>query len=145
MYAFFGIGAMFAPIIIGVFVDKGIMWSKYYYAPLTLSITLAILGYIAFKDCKSCPLDPLGGNFLPRLLVWAPLMRSWWCRRRAQRGNARRPGDARRRRYGRNRHSRPSDDVGIATHETRFEDSRSVARLLHDHARVSITLLLSSL
>ncbi|GAA5830612.1 hypothetical protein JCM3766R1_002781 [Sporobolomyces carnicolor] len=50
MYAFFGIGAMFAPIIIGVFVDKGIMWSKYYYAPLTLSITLAILGYIAFKD-----------------------------------------------------------------------------------------------
>ncbi|GAA6062525.1 hypothetical protein JCM10212_001575 [Sporobolomyces blumeae] len=49
MYAFFGIGAMFSPIIIGSFVDKGIPWSRYYFAPLALSLGLAILGFFAFR------------------------------------------------------------------------------------------------
>ncbi|GAA6006814.1 hypothetical protein JCM11491_003191 [Sporobolomyces phaffii] len=49
MYSFFGIGAMFSPIIIGSFVDKGIPWNRYYYAPLGISIVLAVLGFLAFK------------------------------------------------------------------------------------------------
>ncbi|GAA5941255.1 MFS transporter [Sporobolomyces koalae] len=50
MYAFFGIGAFFSPIIIGSFVDKGIDWSRYYFAPLAISLALAVLGFFAFRD-----------------------------------------------------------------------------------------------
>ncbi|GAA5902344.1 uncharacterized protein JCM6883_001375 [Sporobolomyces salmoneus] len=49
MYAFFGIGAMFSPIVIGSLLDGDIFWARYYVAPLAISISLAVLGYFAFK------------------------------------------------------------------------------------------------
>lgn len=53
MYAFFGIGAMFSPIVIGSLLDGDIFWARYYVAPLAISISLAVLGYFAFKGCES--------------------------------------------------------------------------------------------
>ena len=50
--SFVKIGAFASPLIIGSFVDKGISWSKYYFAPLGLSLVLAIFGFFAFKGCK---------------------------------------------------------------------------------------------
>lgn len=50
--SFAKIGAFASPLIIGSFVDKGISWSKYYFAPLGLSLVLAIFGFFAFKGCK---------------------------------------------------------------------------------------------
>lgn len=49
MYAFFGIGAMISPIIVGSLVDRGIRWNLYYYAPLSISVALAVLGYFSFN------------------------------------------------------------------------------------------------
>ncbi|GAA5969714.1 hypothetical protein JCM3765_001215 [Sporobolomyces pararoseus] len=49
MYAFFGIGAMISPIIVGTLVDRAIRWNLYYYAPLSISLALAVLGYFSFK------------------------------------------------------------------------------------------------
>ncbi|CEQ42750.1 SPOSA6832_04601 [Sporobolomyces salmonicolor] len=51
MYACFGVGAMFSPLIIGGFIDRGWSWNRYYYAPLSLSIFLAILGCLVFRTC----------------------------------------------------------------------------------------------
>ncbi|GAA5883016.1 hypothetical protein JCM16303_006793 [Sporobolomyces ruberrimus] len=49
MYSLFALGAMFSPILIGSFVDKDIRWNLYYIAPLSLSISLAVLGFFAFR------------------------------------------------------------------------------------------------
>lgn len=56
MYSLFALGAMFSPILIGSFVDKDIRWNLYYIAPLSLSISLAVLGFFAFRGCKYRPL-----------------------------------------------------------------------------------------
>ncbi|GAA5960836.1 hypothetical protein JCM21900_002299 [Sporobolomyces salmonicolor] len=55
MYACFGVGAMFSPLIIGGFIDRGWSWNRYYYAPLSLSIFLAILGCWVFRTYEAPP------------------------------------------------------------------------------------------
>ncbi|GAA5932359.1 hypothetical protein JCM1841_000858 [Sporobolomyces salmonicolor] len=55
MYACFGVGAMFSPLIIGGFIDRGWSWNRYYYAPLSLSIFLAILGCLVFRTYEAPP------------------------------------------------------------------------------------------
>lgn len=77
MYAFFGIGAMISPIIVGSFVDRKIKWSLYYFAPLTISVTLAVAGYFAFKGYVE-PADehhdvpaPLGGDAIEGEVIHA--------------------------------------------------------------------------
>lgn len=59
MYAFFGIGAMISPIIVGSLVDRGIRWNLYYYAPLSISVALAVLGYFSFNTCERSLTYPL--------------------------------------------------------------------------------------
>ncbi|GAA5895004.1 hypothetical protein JCM5296_000935 [Sporobolomyces johnsonii] len=55
MYACFGVGAMFSPLIIGGFIDRGWSWNRYYYTPLALSVFLAILGFLVFRTYEAPP------------------------------------------------------------------------------------------
>ncbi|GAA5893322.1 hypothetical protein JCM6882_008004 [Rhodosporidiobolus microsporus] len=49
LYSFFGIGAMFSPLIIGSFIDKGWDWSWYYIIPLGISLILLFAGFFVFR------------------------------------------------------------------------------------------------
>ncbi|KAL8277056.1 hypothetical protein RQP46_010590 [Phenoliferia psychrophenolica] len=68
MYACFGVGAMFSPLIIGSFIDHGYSWNFYYYMPLGLTFLLGAIAfpvfstYIAPSDEPHAPLSavPVG-------------------------------------------------------------------------------------
>ncbi|GAA5837894.1 hypothetical protein JCM11251_004691 [Rhodosporidiobolus azoricus] len=49
LYSFFGVGAMFSPLIIGSFIDKGWSWQWYYIMPLSISLILLIAGFFVFS------------------------------------------------------------------------------------------------
>lgn len=66
-YAFFGVGATFAPLIVAALVDRGVEWSRYYYVPMAISIMLAGVAHFAFSNCEfrpRCPPAQLGSTRL---------------------------------------------------------------------------------
>ncbi|GAA5851769.1 hypothetical protein JCM8547_001203 [Rhodosporidiobolus lusitaniae] len=74
-YAFFGIGAMISPLVIGAFVDKGFPWRFYYYMPLGISLILAVIGYFVFSGYEAPPDEthdtPLATAQVPEVAVAA--------------------------------------------------------------------------
>ncbi|KAK4053988.1 hypothetical protein OIO90_003633 [Microbotryomycetes sp. JL221] len=52
LYACFGLGAFISPLLIGSFIDREIAWNKYYYVPLGLSLSLAVLAHVTFLQYK---------------------------------------------------------------------------------------------
>ncbi|KAM0753735.1 MFS general substrate transporter [Meredithblackwellia eburnea MCA 4105] len=55
MYACFGVGAMFSPLIIGSFIDHGFSWTAYYFMPLGLTVTLAMIAFPVFSTYEAPP------------------------------------------------------------------------------------------
>ncbi|CUA69046.1 hypothetical protein RSOLAG22IIIB_08296 [Rhizoctonia solani] len=50
LYAFFGLGALVSPFIIGALVKAGISWNMYYWFPLSLALLVTLCHIVLFKD-----------------------------------------------------------------------------------------------
>ncbi|QRW18318.1 major facilitator superfamily transporter [Rhizoctonia solani] len=50
LYAFFGLGALVSPFIIGALVKAGVPWNTYYWFPLSLALLVTLCHVVLFKD-----------------------------------------------------------------------------------------------
>ncbi|CAE7090806.1 unnamed protein product [Rhizoctonia solani] len=50
LYAFFGLGALVSPFIIGALVKAGVSWNMYYWFPLSLALLVTLCHIVLFKD-----------------------------------------------------------------------------------------------
>ncbi|KAI5477518.1 hypothetical protein MNV49_006305 [Pseudohyphozyma bogoriensis] len=58
MYACFGLGAMLSPLIIGAFIDRNFLWSRYYLLPLALTFLISAIAFPVFSTYKAPADEP---------------------------------------------------------------------------------------